>query len=69
MSDNPMAKKRLSSRAQDTDSTMETKILENCVRKILELLAVGFGEAGAEVCCPEPCRPAQCVKHPAGPPG
>ena len=52
MSDNPMAKKRSShkgSRDQDQDPTMETKILENCVRKILALLAIGFGEAGAEV--------------------
>ena len=59
MSNNPMAKKRLSSRGQESDPTMETKILEKCVRKILELLAIGFGEAGAEVGPPRPSRPAQ----------
>ena len=36
---------------------METRILESSINKICSLLAVGFGDAGAEVlprkqCCP-----------------
>lgn len=50
MSDNPMAKHKRVRRSKEEDPTMETRILESCVRKILSLLAIGFGEAGSEVC-------------------
>ena len=49
MSDNPMAKHKRVRRSKEEDPTMETRILESCVRKILSLLAIGFGEAGSEV--------------------
>ena len=51
MSENPMAKQRRVRRSgkAEEDPTMETRILEGSVRKILSLLAIGFGEAGAEV--------------------
>ena len=62
ISDNPMAKRRSGRRRDkdEQDASMETRILERCVRKILALLVIGFGEAGSEVCA------ACCQLHAAG---
>ena len=48
MSENPLAKPESSNNHSD-DPQMETRILENSINKICSLLAVGFGDAGAEV--------------------
>lgn len=48
VSENPLAKPAHASMLSD-DPQMETRILENSINKICSLLAVGFGDAGAEV--------------------
>eukprot|EP00891_Asterochloris_glomerata_P009900 jgi/Astpho2/9900/e_gw1.00152.86.1_t len=45
---NPLARQEASVNKGE-DSQLETKILENSIHKICSLLAVGFGDAGAEV--------------------
>ena len=47
-SENPLAKPETTKHHSD-DPQMETRILENSINKICSLLAVGFGDAGAEV--------------------
>ena len=52
VAENPLATKRarLESRGvPEREKLMETRILENAINKICSLLAVGFGDAGAEV--------------------
>lgn len=48
VSENPLAKPETTKHHSD-DPQMETRILENSINKICSLLAVGFGDAGAEV--------------------
>ena len=48
VSENPLAKPEVAKSHSD-DPQMETRILENSINKICSLLAVGFGDAGAEV--------------------
>ena len=48
VSENPLAKPEITKNHSD-DPQMETRILENSINKICSLLAVGFGDAGAEV--------------------
>ncbi len=48
VSENPLAKPETTKNHSD-DPQMETRILENSINKICSLLAVGFGDAGAEV--------------------
>ena len=48
VSENPLAKPEITKHHSD-DPQMETRILENSINKICSLLAVGFGDAGAEV--------------------
>lgn len=48
MSENPLARPETMKTHSD-DPQMETRILENSINKICSLLAVGFGDAGAEV--------------------
>ena len=36
---------------REGEPAMETRILEASINKICSLLAVGFGDAGAEVAC------------------
>ena len=36
---------------REGEPAMETRILESSINKICSLLAVGFGDAGAEVIC------------------
>lgn len=48
VSENPLAKPA-SAKLLSDDPQMETRILENSINKICSLLAVGFGDAGAEV--------------------
>mmetsp|Transcript_31759 Transcript_31759/g.38366 ORF Transcript_31759/g.38366 Transcript_31759/m.38366 type:complete len:784 (-) Transcript_31759:812-3163(-) len=47
MAENPLKKQEI--RDDDGDQQFETKILENAFSKICSLMAVGFGEAGAEI--------------------
>ena len=55
VSENPLANNRGGKFARDAldpgeeTSAMETRILESSITKICSLLAVGFGDAGAEV--------------------
>jgi len=49
MSENPLAKMQIRAVATKDEQQMETRILENSITKICSLLAVGFGDAGAEV--------------------
>lgn len=49
VSENPLARRRQLSHAQKGGPLMETRILENAINKICALLAIGFGDAGAEV--------------------
>lgn len=55
VSENPLANNRGGKFARDQldpgeeTSAMETRILESSITKICSLLAVGFGDAGAEV--------------------
>ena len=48
VSENPLARPETTKHHSD-DPQMETRILENSINKICSLLAVGFGDAGAEV--------------------
>lgn len=48
VSENPLARPEITKHHSD-DPQMETRILENSINKICSLLAVGFGDAGAEV--------------------
>ena len=48
VSENPLAKPEITKNHSD-DPQMETRILENSINKICSLLAVGFGDAGAEI--------------------
>jgi hypothetical protein len=51
LSENPLATRRakFGDRGPDRDRLMETRILEVAFTKVCSLLAVGFGDAGAEV--------------------
>jgi len=49
MSENPLAKMQIRAVATKDEQQLETRILENSITKICSLLAVGFGDAGAEV--------------------
>ncbi|KAK9817269.1 hypothetical protein WJX72_012075 [[Myrmecia] bisecta] len=50
VSENPLAKTTAAAAADGTsEPQMETRILENSINKICSLLAIGFGDAGAEV--------------------
>lgn len=51
LSENPLAKLTLQVDEADAEdeAEMETKVLEAAVTKIINLLAVGFGDAGAEI--------------------
>ena len=50
MAENPLAKRTVKKEADDKDGNqMETKILEYAFEKVCSLLAVGFGDAGAEI--------------------
>lgn len=52
VAENPLATKRARLEARgvpEREKLMETRILENAINKICSLLAVGFGDAGAEV--------------------
>merc|ERR1712139_699983 len=48
MTENPLMKQKIEDAAPGAEQ-LETKILENSIAKLCSLLAVGFGEAGAEV--------------------
>ena len=49
VSENPLAKRHRHSHEVAGGPLMETRILENSIDKICSLLAIGFGDAGAEV--------------------
>mmetsp|Transcript_2370 Transcript_2370/g.8710 ORF Transcript_2370/g.8710 Transcript_2370/m.8710 type:complete len:629 (+) Transcript_2370:185-2071(+) len=49
MSENPLARQKVDVDPNDPTQQFETKILENSITKICSLLAVGFGDAGAEI--------------------
>lgn len=50
MGENPLCRITTKSPADRTDKEqLETRILENAFTKVLSLLSVGFGEAGAEI--------------------
>ncbi len=58
---------KFSRELREGEAQMETRILESSINKICSLLAVGFGDAGAEV-GPCPCRKAKsddCTKSAA----
>jgi hypothetical protein len=51
VSENPLANKhsKFERGVKEADKLIETRLLENAINKICSLLAVGFGDAGAEV--------------------
>lgn len=52
VSENPLKRKKQRPGPDSASGPlMETRILERAINKICSLLAVGFGDAGAEVCC------------------
>ena len=69
MSENPLANNRGGKFARDQldpgeeTSAMETRILESSISKICSLLAVGFGDAGAEVRAPAALARRQLVRE------
>ena len=49
LADNPLAGSKMKTETDGADSQYETRILENAFIKISSLLAIGFGDAGAEI--------------------
>lgn len=49
ISENPLARQAVIQDVDKEDAKLETRVLENSIMKICSLLAVGFGDAGAEV--------------------
>ena len=49
LADNPLAGSKMETDNEGEDSQYETRILENAFIKISSLLAIGFGDAGAEI--------------------
>eukprot|EP00959_Pyramimonas_sp_CCMP1952_P008505 177946-Pyramimonas_sp.AAC.1 len=49
MSENPLQKQSVDGAGNGQAEQFETKILENAFSKICSLMAVGFGEAGAQI--------------------
>ena len=49
LADNPLAGSKMQTDTEGEDSQYETRILENAFIKISSLLAIGFGDAGAEI--------------------
>lgn len=67
VSENPLANKhsKFDRGVKEGDKLMETRLLESAINKICSLLAVGFGDAGAEVCSPlSPGGPTPAVPRP-----
>ena len=49
LADNPLAGSKMKTDNEGEDAQYETRILENAFIKISSLLAIGFGDAGAEI--------------------
>lgn len=64
VSENPLANKhsKFDRGVKEGDKLMETRLLESAINKICSLLAVGFGDAGAEVCLS--LKKAKRTSHP-----